>query len=103
MGEKMDEEGKNMVVVEMYRWVLVLPPRSGILQVYIVLKFTNSLLDFVEVEIMINKAGTPVKAGFVQTQLDDPSEYIDFVFDVLTQLFNVLEVSEEHYTCDTYL
>ena len=98
-----NEEGKGLVTVEIYRWLLVLQPRSGILRLYITLKFTNNLLDFAEIEIMINKAGTPVKAGFVQAQLDDPSEYIDFVLDVLAQLFNMLEASEEHYTCDVYL
>jgi len=95
-------EEKSLVVVEMYRWLLVLQPRSGILRLYITLKFTNNLLDFAEVEVMTEKTGTPMKTGSIQVQVDDPNEYIDFVLDMLVQLFNVFEVSEEHYTCDAY-
>ena len=97
-----DSEEKSLIMVEIYRWVLVLPPRSGILRLYITLKFTNNLLDFVEVEVMTEKTGTPMKTGSIQVQADDPSEYIDFVLDMLIQLFNIFEVSEEHYTCDAY-
>jgi len=97
------EEGKSLAVVEIYRWVLVPPPRSGILQVYVVLKLTNNTLDFVEAEIMVNKTGTPTKAGSVQAQFDDPNEYIDFVLDMMAQLFNMLEASEEHYEQHIYL
>jgi len=103
MGERVSEERKNIVVVEMYRWVLVPPPRAGVLKVYTTLKLTNNLLDFIEVEVLVEKAGTTVKAGFIQTHFDDPSDYIDFVLDILVQLLSIFEVSEEHYTCDTYL
>jgi hypothetical protein len=96
------EEGKSLVMVEMYRWLLVPQPRSGILRLYITLKFTNNLLDFTEVEVMSEKTGTPMKTGFIQVQADDPSEYIDFMLDMLVQLFNIFEVAEEHYTCDAY-
>ena len=99
----MSEEEKSLVEVEMYRWLLVLQPRSGILRLYITLKFTNGLLDFIEVEVLTEKTGVPTKTGSIQVQVDDPSEYIDFVLDMLVQLFNMFEVSEEHYTCDTYL
>ena len=103
MGEKVSGEEKGLVEVEMYRWVLVPPPRAGVLRVYVTLKLTNSLLDFVEVEVLTEKAGVVVKTGFVQTSFDDPGDYVDFVLDMLVQLFNIFEVSEEHYTCDTYL
>jgi hypothetical protein len=99
----LDGEEKSLAVVEIYRWVLVLPPRSGVLRLYITLKFTNSLLDFAEVEVMAEKTGAPMKAGSIQVQADDPSEYIDFVLDMLVQLFNIFEVSEEHYAYDAYL
>ena len=95
-------EEKSLVVVEMYRWLLVLQPRSGVLRFYVTLKFTNNLLDFAEVEVLTEKTGTPMKTGSIQVQTDDPSEYIDFVLDMLVQLFNIFEVSEEHYTCDAY-
>jgi hypothetical protein len=36
-------------------------------------------------------------------QFDDPSEYIDFVLDLLAQLLNMFVVSEEHYEQHTYL
>jgi hypothetical protein len=97
------EEGKNLIVVETYRWILVVPPRAGVLRVYVMLKFTNSLLDLVEVEVLVEKAGTPTKAGSVRAQFDDPGEYIDFVLDILEQLFSMFEVSEEHYEQHTYL
>ena len=103
MGEKVSGEEKGLVEVEMYRWVLVPPPRAGVLRVYVTLKLTNNMLDSVEVEVLAQKAGTVVKTGFIQTHFDDPSDYVDFVLDVLVQLFNTYEVSEEHYTCDTYL
>jgi len=99
----MSEEEKSLVEVEMYRWVLVPPPRAGVLRVYVTLKLTNSLLDLIEVEVLAEKAGAVVKTGFMQTHFDDPGDYVDFVLDVLVQLFNIFEVSEEHYTCDTYL
>lgn len=98
-----DEEGVGLVMVEMYRWMLVPPPRSGILRLYITLKFTNSLLDLVEVEVLTEKQGVLEKVGAMQAHFDNPSEYIDFVLDMLVQLFNVFQVVEEHYTCDTYL
>jgi hypothetical protein len=98
----LDGEEKSLAVVEIYRWVLVLPPRSGILRLYITLKFTNSLLDFAEVEVMTEKTGTSMKTGSIRAQADDPSEYMDFVLDVLVQLFNIFELSEEHYTYDAY-
>jgi hypothetical protein len=99
----LSEGEKSIAVVEIYRWLLVLQPRSGVLRLYITLKFTNSLLDFAEVEVMTEKTGTPMKAASIQVQADDPSEYIDFVLDMLVQLFNIFELSEEHYTCDVYL
>jgi len=99
----MSEEEKSLVEVEIYRWLLVLHPRSGILRLYVTLKLTNSLLDFVEVEVLTEKTGVPAKTGSIYVQVDDPSEYIDFVLDMLVQLFNIFEVSEEHYTRDTYL
>ena len=99
----MGVEEQSLIMVEIYRWVLVLQPRSGILRLYITLKFTNNLLDFVEVEVMAEKTGTPTKTASIQAQADDPSEYIDFVLNMLVQLFNTFELSEEHYTCDVYL
>jgi len=99
----MSEEEKSLIEVEMYRWLLVLHPRSGILRLYVTLKLTNGLLDFVEVEVLTEKTGVPTKTGSIQVQVDDPSDYVDFVLDMLAQLFNIFEVSEEHYTRDTYL
>jgi len=95
-------EEKSLVVVEMYRWVLVPPPRAGVLRVYVTLKLTNNMLDFIEVEVLVVRAGTEAKAGFIQAYFNDPDNYVNFVLDILIQLFSEFEVSEEHYTCDTY-
>jgi len=99
----MGEEKESLAVVEVHKWTLVLPPRVGVLQAYVTLKFTNSLLDLVEVTIIVNKPSAPFKAASIQVQFDDPSEYIDFVLDLLAQLLNMFVVSEEHYEQHTYL
>ena len=92
-----------MLEEELYRWVLVPPPRAGILRFYIILKFTNNLLNSIEINIVIEKSGIPNKVGFIQVQSDEPDVYKDTVLDLLTQLFDRFEVIEEHYSYDVYL
>jgi hypothetical protein len=95
-------DGK-MLEEESYRWVLVPPPRAGILRLYVILKFTNGLLDSIEISIVIEKSGIPDRVGFIQVRSDEPDAYKDTVLDLITQLFDRFEVVEEHYSHDVHL
>lgn len=92
-----------MLEKELYRWVLVPPPRAEILKFYIILKFTNNLLNNIEINIVIEKSGIPDKIGFIQVRPDEPDVYKDTVLDLLVQLFDRFEVIEEYYSYDVYL
>jgi len=88
---------------ELYKWVLVPEPRAGVLRFYITLRFKDSLLCYIEANIMVEKQGTPMKNGFLQVLGDEPDEYIDMVLDLLGQLLEKFGVSEEHYEQHIYL
>ena len=88
---------------ELYRWVLVPEPRAGVLRFYIMLRFKDSLLHYIEANIMVEKQSTPIRSGFLQVLGDEPDEYIDMVLDLLVQLLERFGVSEEHYEQHIYL
>jgi hypothetical protein len=95
--------GGKVFEEELYKWVLVPEPRAGVLKFFVTVGLRNNLLQRVEVNITFIRDDALTMAGSLQVQGGEPDAYIDFVLDMLVQLFSIFELSEEHYEQHIYL